>query len=238
MKGKSHAAFDFINGLVSATTAGDAAQRFGAFAKRYGFSYFVIGCIPRDLRHADVDDVWAASGTHPWAHHWIQKYLRTDPLLDELRERPHPIRWTQSRAARAGKGAKIIRDSRAFGIHDGYSSALRLDADNVVGLSLGTEWYDLSPEDENSVHLASAYYSLQLARVQWQKPVSRSTLSTRERECLRWVASGKTDWEISKILTISEKTAQEHVGRALAKLKAATRAQAVAIALLTNEIAL
>ena len=63
-----------------------------------------------------------------------------------------------------------------------------------------------------------------------------SKLTPRERECLSWVASGKTDWEISQILNISEQTAHEYVQNAISKLNATTRAQAVAVAMLTRQI--
>jgi len=53
-------------------------------------------------------------------------------------------------------------------------------------------------------------------------------LTSRELECLRWVAGGKTDWEISVILSISSATVRFHVDRARVKLGASTRAQAVA----------
>src|ERR1700737_2334161 len=56
----------------------------------------------------------------------------------------------------------------------------------------------------------------------------RRRLSARELECLRWVAAGKTDWEISVILSISAATVRFHLDRARAKLGARTRAQAVA----------
>ena len=39
-------------------------------------------------------------------------------------------------------------------------------------------------------------------------------LTDRQRECVMWVARGKSDWEIAKILGISEETAREHVSNA------------------------
>jgi DNA-binding CsgD family transcriptional regulator len=65
--------------------------------------------------------------------------------------------------------------------------------------------------------------------------VGRS-LTPRERECLQWVAAGKTDWEISQILSISEQTVHGYVQNALAKLGARTRAQAVALAIHASQI--
>lgn len=52
-------------------------------------------------------------------------------------------------------------------------------------------------------------------------------LSKREVECLRWAAVGKTDKEISLILTLSHATVRYHVQRAGEKLNAVNRSQAV-----------
>jgi DNA-binding CsgD family transcriptional regulator len=52
-------------------------------------------------------------------------------------------------------------------------------------------------------------------------------LSKREVECLRWAAIGKTDKEISLILSLSHATVRYHVQRAGEKLNAVNRSQAV-----------
>lgn len=56
-------------------------------------------------------------------------------------------------------------------------------------------------------------------------------LSPREKEVLGWIKEGKTSWEISAILFISERTVNFHVRNILEKVHAVTRAQAVAIAI-------
>ena|SRR5580765_4581816 len=53
-------------------------------------------------------------------------------------------------------------------------------------------------------------------------------LSRREREILQLVAAGKTDWEIGKILSISEKTVNAHVENMKRKYSARSRVQVVA----------
>jgi DNA-binding CsgD family transcriptional regulator len=55
-----------------------------------------------------------------------------------------------------------------------------------------------------------------------------SPLSPRESECLHWVADGKTDFEVGKILSISPRTVRFHIKNAKEKLGVATRIQAVA----------
>lgn len=56
-------------------------------------------------------------------------------------------------------------------------------------------------------------------------------LTLRETECLTWTANGKTSWEISVILGVSESTATFHLRNAAAKLKASNRTHAAVKAL-------
>lgn len=54
-----------------------------------------------------------------------------------------------------------------------------------------------------------------------------SNLSEREEEVLQWVALGKTNSEIGRILTISEFTIKNHLRNIFKKLNVSNRAQAV-----------
>ena len=56
----------------------------------------------------------------------------------------------------------------------------------------------------------------------------RSGLSLREEEIIDWVARGRTNAEISGILSISEFTVKNHMRRIMKKLGAANRTEAVA----------
>lgn len=56
-------------------------------------------------------------------------------------------------------------------------------------------------------------------------------LTAKEIETLKWVIAGKTNWEIARILDVSERTVKFHVGNILQKLGANSRAHAVSIAL-------
>ena len=66
----------------------------------------------------------------------------------------------------------------------------------------------------------------------------KGVLTVRERECLAWVAKGKTNWDISQILRITERTVQYHIENAKKKLGADTRLQAVVLAARQLEIML
>src|SRR5579862_1877462 len=63
------------------------------------------------------------------------------------------------------------------------------------------------------------------------------TLTQREREVLRLLADGLSNEEIGKTLFISPETVRTHVRKAMAKLEADTRTQAVATAIRQSLIA-
>lgn len=54
----------------------------------------------------------------------------------------------------------------------------------------------------------------------------RSPITAREREILQWVHKGKTNWEISVILDISQLTVKNHVQNILRKLNVQSRSHA------------
>lgn len=59
----------------------------------------------------------------------------------------------------------------------------------------------------------------------------RARVTPRESEILGWVAIGKSDWAIGRLLKISGKTVNFHVENAKRKFGVATRVQAVVVAL-------
>lgn len=68
------------------------------------------------------------------------------------------------------------------------------------------------------------------------EPRLRRKLTPREREILTWAAAGKSAWETSSILGISEATVITHLENTRRKLNVATTTQAVVVALQTGEL--
>ncbi|WP_235277023.1 helix-turn-helix transcriptional regulator [Methylacidiphilum kamchatkense] len=60
------------------------------------------------------------------------------------------------------------------------------------------------------------------------------TLTHREKEILKWIKEGKTNWEISCILNISESTVKYHLKNIFLKLDVTNRCQAAAKAIQTR----
>jgi LuxR family transcriptional regulator, quorum-sensing system regulator CviR len=121
-----------------------------------------------------------------------------------------------------------------FGLKEGYACGLgpfRMGLDGTVfGFSGGSMRFDLRAFAilETLVpHLHSAFSNVCGNKRPDTEEVS---ISTREKEVLHWLKEGKSSWDISVILAISERTVNYHIYNAMAKLGAINRAQAVAIA--------
>ena len=95
-------------------------------------------------------------------------------------------------------------------------------------------------KNERTYHLFSYFFSC-LSKAQTKIEAARpprlrfikSTchLSPRELTVLLWMKEGKTNWEISRILGLSERTIRFHIGGIFEKLDVTSRTQAVARAL-------
>jgi DNA-binding CsgD family transcriptional regulator len=61
--------------------------------------------------------------------------------------------------------------------------------------------------------------------------MSPPRLTDRQRDCLLWVGRGKTDWEISRILNISQETVDRHLKNARERYGVSKRTSVVIRAL-------
>lgn len=97
---------------------------------------------------------------------------------------------------------------------------------------IDTSRVDLSEEFDKYGAMLGIYarafirsYTRAMADMEALPPGSR--LSKREVECLRWAAIGKTDMEISMIISRSRATVRFHIHNASTKLNAVNRSQTV-----------
>ncbi|MBV8216553.1 MAG: response regulator transcription factor, partial [Verrucomicrobia bacterium] len=72
----------------------------------------------------------------------------------------------------------------------------------------------------------SANFAAKLA-----ESIARPELSKRERQVLKYLASGRSNKEIGQILYVSEHTAKSHVRSIMAKLNADSRTEVISIAI-------
>ena len=94
---------------------------------------------------------------------------------------------------------------------------------------------EVGPQHAFLMKLMTPHLHFALARVlgtleDYQGNLSpcKKALSERQREILHWLHEGKTNWEIAKILNLSELNVKYHIDQIFQKLEVRSRAQAVA----------
>ena len=229
-------AFEFIEEVDRKNDIPSLVESFQGLIQRFGMDCFMLGDPSRPHETRD-DRLIASTWPEGWLNHWLSSnYIKSDPVLHQLLSRNEPVQWSKI-TANDQVGSRILDEATEFHMTDGFALPIYTRDGFAVGLTMGTQHYELNKQDEACLHLASIYFHAKLEKLRAEStPRPRSRLTPRERECLTWVAAGKTDWEISQILNIAEQTAHEYVQNALTKLNATTRAQAVAVAILTKQI--
>ncbi|WOC26267.1 helix-turn-helix transcriptional regulator [Pseudoalteromonas sp. N1230-9] len=61
-------------------------------------------------------------------------------------------------------------------------------------------------------------------------------ITRREKECIKWASIGKTSWEISQILNISQRTVDFHLSNCIKKTSSTNRQQAIVKCILNGEL--
>lgn len=130
-----------------------------------------------------------------------------------------------------GQTATTRRDTQPF------SAQFPLTANGRTG---ETAWFGLTlakdtPEPESAFNSAvsglrslAQNFHTRILRLHNVAHAEAKTMSIRELDCLKWTAAGKTAWEASIIMGISERTVRFHLNAAREKLGCATTTQAVA----------
>jgi LuxR family quorum sensing-dependent transcriptional regulator len=218
----------------------DVASLLSSFQRvvvGFGMDGFCIGD-PTDQKTKRPGRRWDGTWSAEWYRHYASlNLISVDPLVARMNAGSAPFRWSDEYAGATGEQKPWLDEIFHFGMQDGLVVPIHGPHGAVAGISIGAARYELSRQDERALHLASLYLH---ARITVLRSSSFSyggrRLTPRECECLQWVAAGKTDWEISQILSISEQTVHGYVQNALTKLGARTRAQAVALAMLSAQI--
>lgn len=170
-----------------------------------------------------------------WPPEWMAIYtaevLAADPLLGEARRRLAPFTWAelQAEGGLAPEMLAAFETGRKAGWFDGFAVPIHGPAGYVALVSYAGRDLALTACDRallRSVAHVAHDHGRALAFQTGGSP--DQPLTRREEQVMRWVASGKSDWEIGRILGISESTAHFHVERAKRKLQVGSRAEAVA----------
>ncbi|MBA2125340.1 hypothetical protein DLM45_03760 [Hyphomicrobium methylovorum] len=139
------------------------------------------------------------------------------------------------KAARTPASPSTALTDEQLNAHRSSISALELDPRRsetaLIGFSRneGDTEYDTFEEPQTAeLKILGTYFHSHILRRNGIDTSEALVVSARELDCLRWIAAGKSAWEASVILGISERTVRFHLNSAREKLNCTTTTQAVA----------
>jgi LuxR family quorum sensing-dependent transcriptional regulator len=224
----------FVDAIDRAGSIEAVSETLLDIVKPYGFSAVLAGIIPTP--GMSVRQQLSNVVLHRWPHEWsrryfAQGYLYSDPTIDRLTSRTDPFLWSEIEPAYRDSAAarRVMNEAGQFGLSVGFTVPMLTLEGQSAGLSIAGTQAELPPFLRGGFPLLAVYaFARAISRDDESPPVK---LTARESDVLHWIAEGKTDWEIGKILHVSEHLVDKVARQIRIKIGAANRVQAVALAL-------
>jgi len=225
----------FVERLNDSWEPDSFQQAMAEAALAFELPCFAYLRMPRDERA-----LAALISTYPvgWTDHYLKEhYEALDPVIRSAHARIEPFEW--------GLGADsfdltssqktFFDEASEFGIRCGFTIPIQDNRGPVAAVTFASDVR--RPAFEQSIRLNQRVLQLMAIslhaharRKLWRdRLVNGVELKPRELECLQWATAGKTAWEMGQILSISERTANFHLGNVRAKLGVCTLRQAVVL---------
>lgn len=196
----------------------------------YGVERVFAGIIPIHAVSPEEQLSHVLFGNWPqeWAARYFQNdYLEQDPTITHLRTASSSLKWNDI----SKKQSLVMNEASEFQLHDGITIPMISIDGAKLGMSFAGERLSKSPELEQLCYFTSAISTarvLEITRQQHATNRNSFNLTPAEFKCLQWATEGKTNWEIGRILFISERTVEKHIGNCLIKTNSLNRTQLVA----------
>lgn len=201
----------------------------------HGFDRFIYGArIPTSFVKPYF--IFISGYPREWREHYTaNNYMVIDPTVQYCAQNITPMAWDDSLLrSDSGEIRRFMSEARDFGLNSGVSFPVHTAQGDFAMLSFASERLDSQSGCIQRVlplgQLFAAYLHEAVRRVfnADALALSKVDLTHRERECLLWATEGKTAWETSQILNISERTVTFHLQNVQGKLGVNNRQQAVA----------
>jgi LuxR family transcriptional regulator, quorum-sensing system regulator BjaR1 len=224
--------------LEAAESGEEIRKELEELTSFYRFKYFALATVPNDGGRLFTDDVLFSSWPAELIHEFDKLNLAggiidyvmhsTIPLQLDLDEFTKVVPPEIADDTRALLGSYGVSRSVIFPVHnkDGSKAKVTFEGNRDF-----VDEHDLATLHLRSINLFSRYLDM-VNRKPEEKHIR--FLTVRERECLKWIADGKTSVEVGEIMTLSEHTVTHYLTNAVIKLNAANRVNAVAIAMRLN----
>jgi LuxR family quorum sensing-dependent transcriptional regulator len=239
--GLSRSAFDFVDEIEHMTDQKLVVGRLDSELKKFGFHAWLVTGLPNPGDR--IDPLMMLNG---WPQGWTDLYtklnlVQNDPVVAHCFRSNAPFEWADAPydAVTNPRAKEVMDRATDFRMNRGFCVPIHTSEGFQAVVTMAGETVDLEGQAKRALHLMALYAHGKAVELCGQRKFPKPRLLTkREREVLQWTAVGKTAWEVSQILHISEETVVSHVKSAAAKFDTPNRIATVVAALRRGEISL
>lgn len=240
----SAALLGFIECLGSSATSEDYEALYQKSIEDLGFQTFtyvnMLAAESGESSPVVFGDKSVIGTTVPkaWREHYrAHEFFRRDPAIAACRRQVTPVHWDSLLFGdgHAPSETRVIHEAKEFGLRQGISIPVHGPRGKLAIFSISSdqsegEFKGSVDANLHSLHLMSIHYHASIHQNIFDKdlPEEEVELTPREIECMRWTAQGKSSWEVSVILSITERTVNFHLGNAMRKMNVYNKTHAVA----------
>lgn len=232
----------FADDVNSASTQAELRSILAEITRELGFRHFAL-IHHVDLRSSSEPAIRIHNYPEEWERYYDRKQLgRTDPVHRACQMTLVGFAWTQlPKMIPLTRMDRAVLDAAARqGLGSGYTVPAHVPGEANGSCSFATaRGRRLQVEQLATAQLVGSFAfeaARRLVRRDHQKQADPARFSDRERDCLIWIARGKSDSEIATILGISPETVHQYVKHARGNYDAVSRSQLVAHALFSGTI--
>ena len=205
-------------------------------ANHFRFSHFLVSRFPANEQQRFAERLLVSN----WPADLVRKYdalglFHISRLAIETGMTKLPVQGDSSLLApsdwESGQAGSAIALAEGHGLATTTAFLLHSSTGDPYRMVFSGTRAPLARPELTELHFAALQLFECLEKTFVAATAGREKLSTREVECLRWAAAGKSSDEIAIILGISVYTVSSYFKSATRKLQAVNRMQAIAIAL-------
>lgn len=239
----AYVAFSYIDRVRKISDMAELRRVFSKEVNYFGYEHFMFVASPINQREVIQNkelSVWPSG----WLDRYVEQgYVTHDPVVQETFTSALPFTWqdVKEKGSTTETSNRIFNEAREWRMNQG----LCIPVHNLDHLQAAVTFAGASPRTGSSVQGALQLMVIytdakarELATAARDDTNAAGVFSRRERECILWIAAGKSTWEISQILGPSEETVRFYIKNAMRKTNVVTRAQLVATAIRLGEISM
>ncbi len=207
---------------------------------QYAFVHHVPGSvIPENvIRLSNYPDTWLDLMR-------ARRYFADNPVIMACQQRSVGFVWSQlpDLLSLSDRQIEILAEWERRGFGEGFTVPMHVPGETMGSCSMSVSRGSNLPEASLPAAQYVACFTFEAARRIARKAVEDAGLETtvkrltpRQLDCVVLVGRGKSDWDISKMLGISNQTVHQHVEDAKRRYGVASRTQLVIRALYNSQL--